>query len=195
MKYRELRILKAKGYFGVEDLRDLLKITQGSARVLCTRYTKNGLFVRLKKDLYLLQEKWETFAREDFFKTANLLQVPSYISFMTALSFYEVTTQVQRGYFESASLKRSLRTSISGNEFTYYKLKKDHYFDFLKKDGFFIAAKEKALADSLYLYSFGKYKFDLNSIDLDKFDRIKLKTILKRFPQKTRAITRSLCKI
>lgn len=195
MNYPELRALKTKGYFGVEDLRDLLKITQESARVVCSRYTKTGVFVRLKNNLYVLQEKWEGFGRADFFKTANVLQVPSYISFMTALSFHEVTTQVQQTYFESVSLKRSMKANIDGSAFMYYKLKKEYYFDFFRKDGFFIATREKALTDSLYLHSFGKYSFDAHSIDFRSFDTKKLKDILKKFPLKTRAVADKLCKI
>jgi predicted transcriptional regulator of viral defense system len=195
MNYSILRKLKEKPYFSVEDLRDLLKVKPESARVLCSRYNKNGVFVRLKRNFYTLSENWENFDAPDFFKIANSLQVPSYISFMTALSVYELTTQVQRSFFESASIKRSISLNVKGAAFTYYKLKKNFYFDFIKKDGIFIASKEKALIDSCYLYSFGRYKFDFDSIDFNKFDKEKLKKILKFFPNKTGDIAKKLCKI
>lgn len=195
MNYAESRKLKDKSYFTVEDLEDLLKIKRESSRVLCSRYANNGFFVRLKRNLYVLNEKWESFGREDLLRAANFLQIPSYISFMTALSFYGVTTQVQRDFLESASLKRSVKTNIKGKIFNYYKLKKQLYSDFVKKDNIFIAAKEKAFVDAVYLYSFGKYKFDLDSLDLGKLDKDKLKRILKVFPSKTRAIVKKLCRI
>jgi predicted transcriptional regulator of viral defense system len=151
--------------------------------------------VRLKRNLYVLNENWENFDREDLLRMANFLQIPSYISFMTALSVYEVTTQVQRDFLESASLKRSIKADIKGVIFKYYKLKKQYYFGFVKKDNIFIATKEKAFVDAVYLYSFGKYKFDLESLDLDKLDEVKLKEILKAFPQKTKTIVKKLCRI
>lgn len=195
MEYTELRKLKKRLYFSVEDLQDLLGIKHGSAWVSCSRYTKKGVFIRLKNNLYVLNERWENFTKEDFLRISNFLQVPSYISFMSALAFYEVTTQVQRDFFESASLKRSVRFDIRGVAFNFYKLKKKYYFDFIKKDDIFIATKEKAFIDSVYLYSFGKYKIDFSSLDLDKLDKNKITEILKLYPQKTKNIVRRLCRI
>jgi len=195
MKYPVLRKLRERLYFTIEDLQDLLGIKPGSARVLCTRYIRNGFFIRLKKNFYILTERWENLSREDFLKISNFLQVPSYISFLTALSLYEVTTQVQRDYFEGASLRRSVRFNIMGVTFNFYKLKKEYYFDFIKKGDIFIATREKAFIDSVYLYSFGKYKIDFSSLDLDKLDKIKIKKILRLYPQKTKNIVRKTCRI
>ena len=44
--------------------------------------------------------------------------------------------------------------------------------------GIFIAIKEKALVDAMYLYSFGKYKIDFSALNLKVFDKRKLKEIL-----------------
>ena len=131
---------------------DVLNIKVESARVLCSRYVKKGIFIRPKKGFYILASKWEHLTMENFYKISNFLQVPSYISFMTALSKYEVTTQVQRNFFESASLKRTKHIEVKDVTFHFYKLNKKYYFDFVKKDHVFIASKEKALLDSLYLW-------------------------------------------
>ncbi len=195
MRYSELRDLRDRLYFTVEDLQDMLGIKPESARVLCTRYTKKGLFIRLKKNFYVLTEKWENLARDELLMLSNLLQVPSYVSFMTALSYYEVTTQVQRDYFECASLKRSVRFDIKGTVFDYSKLHKRYYFDFIKKGNIFIATKEKAFIDSIYLYSFGKYRIDFSSIDLDSLDKGRILDIIDIFPQKTRGIIKRICRI
>ncbi len=195
MRYPELKKLKEKLYFTVEDLQEFLGITTGSARNLCSRYSQKGLFVRLKKNLYVLSDSWENFSQKDFLKVSNFLQVPSYISFMTALSLYEVTTQVQRDYLESASLKRSVRFNIKSVDFNFYKLKKKYYFDFTKSNDIFIASKEKAFIDSVYLYSFGKYKIDFSSLALDKLDKNRIKKILDIYPQKTKNIIGKKCRI
>lgn len=174
---------------------DILGIKPESARVLCSRYTRDGVFVRVKNNFYILAQKWDSLSREDFLRVSNFLQVPSYISFMSALSFYEITTQVPRNFFECASLKRSVRFNVRGVTFNFYKLKKQYYFDFIKREQFFIATKEKAFIDSVYLYSFGKYKLDFNSLDLSKLDKERIKKILRIYPQKTKAIVERLCKI
>jgi predicted transcriptional regulator of viral defense system len=123
------------------------------------------------------------------------LQVPSYISFASALSYYEVTTQVQRKFFESVSLKRSKKIKEGGVEFDYYKFKKEYYFDFNKIGDFFIASKEKALVDALYLCSLGRYKIDFSALDFNKLDSKKLKKVLKSFPKKVSVLARKICRI
>lgn len=196
MKYGELLVkLEGKTFFTTKDLADILAIKPQSAWVLASRYVKNGLFLRLKNNFYVMEESWRNLSAVDFFKIANFLQVPSYISFMSALSYYEVTTQLQRNFFESASLKRSRKFDIKETEFNFYKLKKQYYFDFVKTDGIFIAAKEKAFVDIVYLYSFGKYKPDFGSLDLNKLDKTRIKEIMKVFPQKTKTIIKKLCGI
>ncbi|MEO0093379.1 MAG: hypothetical protein ABIK93_05265 [candidate division WOR-3 bacterium] len=187
--------LSPKLYFTLQDLANILKLKPESTRVLLSRYTKKGIFIRMKKDFYVLRESFKKFTAEDFFQIANLLQVPSYISFLTALNFYEVTTQVQRDFFESAALKRSKKFEIKGIVFAYYKIKKCYYFDFIRLGNFFIASKEKAFVDSVYLYSFGKYKIDFSALDLTKLDKSKINKIIKVYPDKTKAIVKKIWRI
>lgn len=194
-KYNEVLKLKNKLFFTVSEVAETLGIKRESAWVLCNRYVKNGLFVRLKNNFYVLSQDWDRLGQESLFRLANYLQVPSYISFMTALSYYEVSTQVQRDFVENACLRRSVKFQIQGKELNYYKLKKRLYFDFIKKEDFFIATKEKAFLDALYLYSFGKYKLDFDSLDLKKLDTRRLKKIIKVFPDKTIKIARRICRI
>ncbi len=195
MRYLQLRPLREKLYFTLTELAGLLDIQQASARVLASRYAKRGLFVRLKNNFYCLEEKWRGLTREEYLLIANMLQVPSYVSFMTALWLYEATTQVPRNFFESASLKRSRRFPIRDAAFNYYKLKKELYFDFVRKDKVFIATKEKAFLDAVYLYSFGKYRIDTSALDLTKLDKKRIRRLVKAFPEKTQTIAKRLCKI
>lgn len=195
MRYHELRKLPNHLYFTYEDVSDTLKINPASAKVLCSRYIEKGLFIRLKKNLYILRERWKQNSLQDFFKLSNMLQVPSYISLMSALSYYEVTTQVQRGIIESVCVKRTLKNEIDNVSFYFYKIKRDLYFDFIKNGDFFIATKEKAFLDATYLYSFGKYAFDVASIDLGKLDLKRIKRLLVKFPDRTKKLVKRICKI
>jgi len=195
MNYIKIQKLRDKPFFTVEDVAVLLSEKEKSARVLCSRYTKEGIFVRLKNNFYLLNEAWRNLDQEELFRISNFLQVPSYISFMTALSCYGITTQVQNNFFESVSLKRTKKINVDGRSFYFYKLNKKLYSGFIKKDNFFIATKEKAFLDTVYLFSFGKYKIDFSSLDIRKLDTKKIKSILKMYPSKTRKIIERLCKI
>ena len=189
----ELRELSRKTYFTLNDMAQRLGIQMVSARVLSSRYVRQGVLVRLKNGFYTTSWKWENLTRWDFFTIANILQVPSYISLMSALAYYEVTTQAQNNYQESICLKRSIVYNVREMVFNYVKVQNQFYGDFVKTDGIFIATKEKAFLDSAYLYSFGKYKFDVDSLDMKKLDIKKIRSIIKIYPQKTKETVKRLC--
>lgn len=195
MNYGDLQKLSERSFFSVEDVAEHLDVKIASARVLAARYAKKGIFIRLKRNLYLTDQRWRNASKDDLLIIANFLQVPSYISFTTALSFHEVTTQVQRDFIESASLKRSVRFTVKGIVFHYYKMKREYYFDFERREGLFIASREKAFVDMVYFHSFGKYSIDFASLDTTKLETKKLRKILSVFPERTKEAVKSVCKI
>ncbi|MFA5280252.1 MAG: hypothetical protein WC345_08185 [Smithellaceae bacterium] len=190
-----LQELSRKPYFTLGEVAQTFSLQTASARVLCSRYVRQGLLVRFKNNLYTTVWKWEGLTRQDLFKIANVLQVPSYISLMTALAYYDVTTQAQNNYQESVCLKRSVAYNVREAVFSYVKLQNRFYGDFIKKDGVFIATKEKAFLDAAYLFSFGKYKFDVDSLDMKKLELRKLKSLLSVYPNKTKETVKRLCGI
>ena len=173
-------------YFGYEDIAKVLGISAGSAKVTASRYTKQGILLRMKRNIYVLKDSWNAAGREDKFQLANMGQVPSYISLMTALDYYEVTTQVQRDFFESVAVRRSKEIELNGSVFRYVKLAEDLYHTFKKEEDFFIATPEKALLDAFYLMSYGRYSFDLSSLDATKLDRKEIERLSREFPQRTK---------
>ena len=178
--------LKKSLFFTSEDVAGLFGVTRASAQVFCGRQVKNGAFLRLKKDFYLLNERWPYLDRQDFFAIANHLQVPSYISCTTALVYYGVTTQVPQGWYESVALKRSIQYAGGGATFSYFKLKKDYYFGFTKIGPFFIAQKEKAFLDACHLSAHGCYAFDGAALDMERLERAEVETMMALFPERTR---------
>lgn len=185
MKFIELKKIN-KFCFGYEDISRALGISAASAKVTASRYTKQEILLRMKRNMYVFRDAWNAAGRNDKFRLANLGQVPSYISLMTALDYYEITTQMQRDFFESVAVKRSKEINIDGSVFRYVKLAKNLYSDFKKEKGFFIASPEKALLDALYLMSYGRYRLDLSSLDAAKFDRREIKRLSRKFPLKTK---------
>ena len=184
MKLSELQNIK-KLYFGYEELARAFGISMASARVTASRYVSNGLLVRIKRNLYVLREVWNTATKEDRFVMANFGQIPSYLSLMTALDYYGVTTQMQRDFFESVAIQRTKTFHVGETVFRYSKISKKLYFGFCKKDTFFIASPEKALLDAFYLMSFGRYSLDISSIDPAKLNKTEIQKISRQYPPRT----------
>jgi predicted transcriptional regulator of viral defense system len=195
INYLKIRKLKGKLFFTINDVSGIYNISQQSAWVLCSRYVKSGIFIRLKNNLYVLGMNWDNFSVDNFFRISNYIQVPSYVSFLTALSYYGISTQVQRNVFECVSLKRSKAIDIRDTTFAYYKLREKLYTGFVKEKNYFIAVPEKAFADAVYLSSLGRYSLDVSSLDTRKLNKKKLSGILKIFPKKTQNVGKEICKI
>ena len=184
MSYERLLEL-SKTYITPHDVAQTLGIKLGSAEVWCSRYVRKGLLTRLKRGLYVKTENLAHMSQTDLFHIANILQVPSYISLMTALSYYGITTQVQRNFLESLSIKRTQAFRVGNLSFRYMRIKPDLYGGFVKKEGFFVALPEKAILDSFYFASMGRYPLDIHSLDLTKADHKALAKLAKLYPQKT----------
>ena len=184
MSYERLLRLN-KTYFTHHDVAQALGIKSSSAEVWCSRYVQKGLLTRLKRDLYVKTESLEHMSQRDLFGIANILQVPSYISLMTALSYYGITTQLQRDFFECISVKRTRSFQFASLSFKYMRIKPELYGGFVKKEGFFVALPEKAILDCFYFASMGRYPLDIHSLNLTKADDKSLAKLTKMYPQKT----------
>ena len=196
MNYIRLQAaFRDRAWFTARDVADALKIAPLSALVACSRYVKQGLLVRLKKNYYVLAERWNRLSANELFPVANILQVPSYVSLMSALSFHGRTTQVQRNVIESVCVKKSRMFSIRQAEFRFFKITERYYSGFARDEGIFMATPEKALVDAVYLQSLGKYRLDADSVDFAGFDKNRLKRIVRVFPDKTQRMVRSICGI
>jgi hypothetical protein len=142
---------------------------------------------RLKRGLYARTEQLAYLDQIELFRIANFLQVPSYISLQTALSYHGITTQLQRGFFESISMKRTRAFEARPFAFHFTRIRPDLYGGFEKREGAFIALPEKALLDSLYLASLGRYSVDFSAVDMTKISRHVLVKLGRLFPLRTRA--------
>lgn len=187
MKLQELSRIE-KLYFGYEEIARVFGISLASAKVTASRYVRQGLLLRMKKNVYVRREVWNAAGVEEKFLLANLGQVPSYISLMSALEYYEVTTQVLRDSFESVAIKRTKEVNVNGSVFRYAKVASSLYFGFKKEKGFFIASPEKALLDAFYLMSYGRYALDISALDATKIDGDEVKRLCTEFPLKTRSM-------
>lgn len=187
MNYTKISRLN-KLYFSHRDISRGFGISLGSSRVAATRMVKSGDIIRVKRDFYILSQRWNSSSLEDRFILANLLQVPSYISLMTALSYYDLTTQVQRDFIESVGYYRTKLVEVKESSFNYSKINRKLYFGFAKIKGFFIASPEKAFLDAFYLKSLKKYNFDLTSVDFGRLNMKRIKLMAGKYPVLTRKL-------
>ncbi len=172
--------------FTVNDIASALGIKPTSARVNASRQVQQGNFLRLKNNLYIMSDDW---ARVDIpfqYRIANRIQVPSYISLLSALSWYDLTTQIQQGFIESMAQKRSYRKTVKGTEFHYFLLSPNLYFGILRLNDVFIAEAEKALADGIYLMSLGRYSLDFSALAWERINRERFNRIIVDYPDYTR---------
>jgi predicted transcriptional regulator of viral defense system len=181
-------------YFSPRDVADVFNISYNSAKVTCSRYTDKGFILRLKRNFYINRNKWINLSLKEKFTIANILQVPSYISLTTALEYYEITSQMQRNFIESVSVKKTMRAEIESEVFAFSKIKKRYFSNFIRKDNIFIATPEKAFIDAIYLRAFNMYSLDLDAIDFDKLNKTEIEKILKQYPDRVKRLWGKICK-
>lgn len=150
--------------------------------------------LRLKKNIYVFTDSFKNAKTRQLFVIANYLQCPSYISLLSALSYYEVSTQIPQAIIESVCLKRS-KTIASDKTFSYIKLNKKFYWGFEKKETFFIATKEKAFLDAVYLMAYGKYSLDMSAMDLDQLNKKEIQYLLEKYPSNIKKKVSEICRI
>ena len=183
-----------KTILSTKDIADLLSIRKESAKVTAARYIRKGLLIRLKRDYYITPGSFEKLKEKDFFMLANILQVPSYISLTSALSYYNISTQQLRNVVESVAVKRTKNVKIKNIEFTFTLIKKLFYFGFELQDNIFIALPEKALADAIYLTSLGKYNCDFDAVNFNKINKKKVNGYIRLTNKRTKLFWEDLRK-
>lgn len=149
-------ILKAKDirFFTFDAFQRIFQVSLTKAKYFLETYTRKGLFVRLKKGLYVLKY---SFPGEE--EIANALYKPSYISFEYVLSRYGIMPEMVY-VVTSATIKPTREFLVSEKEFSYLTIKKPTFtgYSLLKEEkrSYLMADPEKAFVDYLYFVSLGK---------------------------------------
>lgn len=178
---RDIELIKKltgfhKSYFTLSDLEKVLSLKRESLYVTLNRLVKSGVLVRLGKNIY--SPFTQAFDRE---KIANELYFPSYLSFEQALSHYGILSQIP--YTQTfATIRPTKRIVIANVAVEYSHIKKELFFGYTLKNGKYIAEKEKALLDQLYMVSMGKRRIDIGELDLRDIDKNKLEEYAQKFP-------------
>lgn len=180
------------------DIQQVLGIDYGSALVYLSRSMARKEWVRLKNGVYIPSYKYQKLTRLELFKIANFLQVPSYISLISALQFWGASTQLTQSAVESVSPVRAKIYPTPALDFRYFKIQKKYIFSIARENGIFIATPERALLDALYLEYFGKYSIDRLALEIKRFDVKLLQQYVKQYQKNQKLydfLKNNLCKI
>ncbi|GIK60645.1 MAG: hypothetical protein HND39_12720 [Ignavibacteriota bacterium] len=177
-----------------EDIAKVLSINKESAKVTANRYVKNGSLFRIKRDYYITANKYEKLNEKELFRIANTIQLPSYISLTSALSYYNISTQQLRGIIESITTKKTNLIRVKEVSFNFILIKKDFYTGFKFEEDIFIAQPEKAIADIVYLSSLGRYNCDFDAVNFNKLNKSKITGYIRKINQRTKIYWDILCK-
>ncbi len=169
-KLNELKV------FTTGDIKLLLNLNQAQTYNLIKSLKKKNHIEIIKKGLYCLKGIDEMII-------APRIVYPSYISFLSALNYYELTDQFSRKIILTTTKRKKHKNYI------FVTLKNERFFGYTKIDNIIIAEKEKALIDSLLLpkYSGGIktiincFKADINTKKLYEYAiKINSKSVLRR---------------
>ena len=178
---KKIRLLD-KPYLAVADLEKIIGLQRKSLYVILNRLVKSGGLERLAKNIYVLFTE-----SRDLAKIAGELYFPSYLSFEQALSHYGILPQIP--YSLTFATPRPSKKLVLGDlEVEYSHLKKELFFGYVMEKGKYIAEKEKALLDELYMVSLGKRSINLSELDLKDIDRTKLDQYVQRFPARIKLL-------
>lgn len=165
-----------KAYFNMADLEKMLGLKRESLYVTLNRLVKAGVLDRLAKNIYSLFSE-----PVDIEKIANELYFPSYLSFEQALSQYSILSQIPYA-LTFATIRPTKKVVIRNIAVEYSNIKKGLFFGYTLKNGKYIAEKEKALLDQLYMVGMGKRSLDIEELDLKEINKEKFMEYAKKFP-------------
>ncbi len=164
--------------FDIVQVRNLFALdNENTLRHLLRRLKKEEIVASLVKGKYLFNlAKKEPLEYE----IANFLYNPSYISLESALSFYGIISQFPYR-ITSVTVKRTREIKIGAKTYSFAKIKKSYFNDFVKQDNFLIASPQKSLFDYLYFSYKGLRSLDLlDEIEGGTFKKQKIKNYFRR---------------
>ena len=146
--------------FTLEDAVKILDSGNNYASLFLHRCIEKGLIGRIKRGIYYLKK------RVNEYEIASNILTPSYVSMVSALAYYGLTTQIPRFVYVISTKRHRPIRGINGFDIIFKHVKNSMMFGYHKESNgnIFIADPEKALVDIYYFN-------DVNDLDEDAFKR------------------------
>ncbi len=193
MHYIELRESLAK-FFSVDDIQKILKINKPSAKVLSSRYIRQGLFLRITQNLYVWKTDLSGLSTYEKCQIAGKIKVNSYVSFYGALYYHNVY-RFKPDAIQSVNFIKSYERKIENTQWNHFKFPKKYYFGFEKTSaGFLVAEPEKAIVDIIYLNSIGRHFDSMKMINIEHLSQEKMLKYIEIFPKRAQKLMKIFLK-
>lgn len=179
LEFKKSLELTGKTFFSFSDLQKFYPTETKSLKSLLSSWSKKKLIINLTRGWYSFD-----LVNLNYLNLACQIVPNSYISFESALSIHGLINQVP-SVITLATKSRGRTIQVVTWVFEYTHLKPNLIFDYEIHDKYYLASKEKALADLAYLISRGKRIVELDTLDKNKIDKSYLKEVLKNFPSYT----------
>ncbi len=157
---------------------NLFNVSENTGKSLLSSYTKRGFFIKIKNGFYITK-----FFKPNDFEIANKIYRPSYISFETALSYYNILPETVYS-ITSTTTKASRNYTVLNKSFIYHRIKEELFwgYDTIDINGqtIWMADKEKALLDYLY-FVIMKKKTNNDRLNIKNISVTKIKKYLKKY--------------
>lgn len=159
--------------FHVNHLKLLTSMNNHALRIALSRLHQNRTVTRICRGFYA-----NPFNMPTLEEVSAQVYPPSYISLESALSVYGILSQIPQALTcVTTQLPRTFHTSLGTIE--YHQMKGALFKGFLEKKTYFLAEKEKALADYLYFSPQKSRKSKLSPLDLSHLNLKKVKQYLR----------------
>jgi len=183
MKYQEFkRRVKDLPLISSRQVNALVK-NKAVLKLQISKWCSQGLILRLKKGLYILNDTDRKITPSVLF-VANQLVSPSYVSMEYALNFYGLIPERVEEITSVTAKKTSFFENALGR-FRYQHIKESGYLGFkrIKEDNklsFLIAEPEKAIVDFCYL-NLRNFEDDTEEIFLESYRFQNLSGLKRRY--------------
>ena len=145
----------------------ILDVDVDTAYRALSRLVRKRAVVRIERGKYIIRR---FYSELDIYEIAPHAVEPSYISLMSGLHFYGLTTQVPRVVFLMVTRARK-PMELQGSELRYVKVRKDLFFGYTKVGRSVVAEPEKLFLDCLafphYAGGFSEIEEAARSAEMD----------------------------
>lgn len=169
-----------KPFYTFSDLQLLLGLKKLSANKRIIDLVRQGFLLKLGRNIFV-----PSFWDFDVIKIANYLNQPAYLSFESALSYHGIYND-NNNIITFATPMKFIDREIAGKSVMWSKINPNLFWGFEKKDNIMIAKKEKALADLIYLMSYGKGDLSEDMINTENIDKKNLNNYINKYPSQTK---------
>jgi predicted transcriptional regulator of viral defense system len=172
-----------KTVFTTRDFKDLWEETSRNTITIAKRMVEKGLILKLVKGYYALNTEY------NIYELANLIISPSYISFNSALFYWNVCFQISDTINSVAPF--NYEKKIEARFYKYYAMKKRLFFNLegiITKDNISIASPERAIMDSFY------FGFLFNIDNQEKVNLTSLEKVSEFYPKLVQKKAKNLIK-